>query len=120
MRHYGPRLQRLGFTPRDGEPPLDALLRPTLIGELGYLGDPRVVAEGQRLLAAWQTDPKAIPGSLKESWLNVIARNATPANWDALRAIARRTRGTVERRRCTRCSAAPPTRRSPGARSTCR
>ena len=97
LGHYGPRLQRLGFTPRDVEPPLVALLRPRLISELGYLGDPAVVAEGQRLLAAWQTDPKAIPGSLKESWLNVIARNATPANWDALRATARRTPGTVER-----------------------
>jgi len=93
----GPRLQRLGFTPRDGEAPLHALLRPTLIRELGYLGDPRVVAEGQRLLAAWQTDPNAIPGSLKESWLRVIARNATAQNWDALRAIANRTHGTVER-----------------------
>ncbi len=97
LNHYGPRLQRLGFTPRGGEPPLDALLRPNLISELGNLGDPAVVAEGQRLLAAWQRDPNAIPGSLKQSWLNVIARNATPGNWDALRAIARRTQGTVER-----------------------
>lgn len=97
LAHYGPRLERLGFVPRAGEPPLDALLRPTLISELGYFGDPSVVAEGQRLLAAWRTDPNAIPGSLKESWLKVIARNATPQDWDAMRAIARRARGTVER-----------------------
>jgi aminopeptidase N len=97
LRDYGPRLQRLGFTPRDGEPPLDALLRPTLIQELGNLGDPSVVNEGQRLLAAWQKDPNAIPGSLKESWLRVIARNATPATWEVLHGIASRTHGTVER-----------------------
>ncbi len=97
LGRYGPRLERLGFVPREGEPALDALLRPTLITELGYLGDPRVVAEGHRLLAAWQNDPNAIPGSLKESWLRVIARNATPQHWDTLRAIARRTQGTVER-----------------------
>jgi aminopeptidase N len=97
IRDYGPRLERLGFVPREGEPPLDALLRPSLIAELGTVGDPRVVREGQRLLAALQSDPNAIPGSLKESWLRVIARNATPATWDALRRIAQRTQGTVER-----------------------
>ena len=97
LRDYGPRLERLGFVPRDGEPPLDALLRPSLIQNLGDIGDPRVVNEGQRLLAAWQTDPNAIPGSLKESWLRVIARNATPATWETLHRIAARTRGTVER-----------------------
>jgi aminopeptidase N len=97
MREYGPRLERLGFLPRDGEPPLDALLRPSLIQELGDVGDPRVVNEGQRLLAAWQKDPNAIPGSLKESWLRVIARNATPATWETLHKIAAGTHGTVER-----------------------
>ena len=64
---------------------------------LGDLGDPRVVNEGQRLLAAWQKDPTAIPGSLKESWLRVVARNATPATWDTLHRIAAGTHGTVER-----------------------
>jgi aminopeptidase N len=97
LRDYWPRLQRLGFVPRAGEPPLDALLRPTLIQALGDLSDPRMVAEGQRLFAAWQTDPSAIPGSLKESWLRVIARNATPETWDTLHRIAARTHGTVER-----------------------
>ena len=97
MREYEPRLERLGFTPREAEPPLDALLRPSLIEELGDVGDPRIVNEGQRLLAALEKDPKAIPGSLKESWLRVIARNATPATWETLHRIAARTHGTVER-----------------------
>ena len=97
MRDFWPRLQRLDFAPRDGEPPLDALLRPVLIQQLGDVGDPRVVNEGQRMLGAWQKDPNAIAGSLKESWLRVIARNATPATWDALHRIASRTNGTVER-----------------------
>ncbi len=97
IRKFGPRLERLGFVPREGEPPLDALLRPSLIQELGTVGDPRVVDEGRRLLAALEKDPGAIPGSLKESWLRVIARNATPATWDTLHRIAKRTQGTVER-----------------------
>ena len=94
---YSPRLKALGFTPRAGEPPLDTLLRQSLIGQLGRIGDPRVVAEGERLFAAWQKDRAAIPGPLKETWLAVIARNATPANWDAIHRIAGETRGSVER-----------------------
>ena len=81
---YWPRLQQLGFTPRDGEAPLDSLLRAALIADLGYLGEPHVIAESRRLLAAWQRDPKAIPGSLKDSWLGVVARNADAPTWEAL------------------------------------
>ena len=94
---YGPRLQAIGLTPREGEPPIDALLRPTLISTLGKIGDPMVVAEANRLLAAWVKDRNAIPGSLKSTWLGVAADNATPATWEALHAAARTTQGQVER-----------------------
>jgi aminopeptidase N len=97
VRAYGPRLQHLGFAQRAGEPAVDALLRPTLIGTLGKYRDPRVLAEASRLFAAWKTDPNAIPGSLKSTWLAVIARNADAATWGALHERARATTGTVER-----------------------
>ena len=96
-RLYGPRLQQLGFVPRTGEPAVDALLRGTLIGTLGKFKDPAVVAEANRLFAVWQTDPSAIPGSLKQTWLRVIARNADEATWNALHAKAQATSGSVER-----------------------
>jgi len=41
--------------------------------------------------------PDAIPGSLKSTWLGVIARNADAATWDAIHERARATTGTVER-----------------------
>jgi len=94
---YGPRLQQLGFVPRDGEPAVDAILRTTLIGTLGKYRDPSVLAEGSRLFAAWKTNPDAIPGSLKSTWLGVIARNADAATWDAIHERARATTGSVER-----------------------
>jgi aminopeptidase N len=96
-RLYGPRLQQLGFVPRSGEPAVDALLRGTLIGTLGKFKDPGVLAEAHRLFAAWQIDPNAIPGSLKQTWLRVIARNADEATWNALHARAQATTGSVER-----------------------
>ena len=60
-----------------------------LIGALGKYRDPRVLAEASRLFAAWKTDPNAIPGSLKATWLGVIARNADAATWEAIHARAK-------------------------------
>lgn len=97
LERFGPRLRQLGFSPRAGEPALDASLRPALIESLGHLGSPEVKAEGERLLAALRNDPGAIPGSLKATWLGVLGRNADAATWDSLRALARSTKGTVER-----------------------
>jgi aminopeptidase N len=97
IRVYGPRLQQLGFSPRNGEPAVDALLRSTLIATLGQFKDPAVLAEANRLFAAWQTDPNAIPGSLKQTWLGVVARNANEATWNAIHAKAQAATGSVER-----------------------
>ena len=97
MYAYGPRLQQLGFTPKAGEPAADAVLRPVLIGTLGKYRDAAVVAEASRLFVAWKINQDAIPGSLKSTWLGVIARNADAATWEAIHARARATTGTVER-----------------------
>jgi aminopeptidase N len=96
-RTYGPRMRELGFVPRQGEPATDTLLRGTLISTLGKMRDPAVLAEANRLFAAWQTDPNAIPGPLKQTWLGVVARNADAATWNALHAKAEATTGAVER-----------------------
>jgi aminopeptidase N len=97
IRTYGPRFEQLGFVPRAGENPTETLLRSTMISRLGKLGDPRTVAEARRLFTAWQTDPDAIPGSLKQTWLGVVARNADAATWEAIHAKARAATGAVER-----------------------
>ena len=96
-RLYGPRLQQLGFVPRAGEPATDAVLRNTLIRALGLIGDPAVTAEAHRLFAAWQSNPNAIPGSLRTTWLQVIARNADEATWNAIHARAQTTTSALEK-----------------------
>src|SRR6185437_1272806 len=55
-RIYGPRLDQLGFVPKEGEPATDALLRTGLISTLGKFKDPKVLAEANRLFAQWQSD----------------------------------------------------------------
>ena len=96
-RIYGARLDQLGFAPKTDEPATDSLLRGTLISTLGKFKDPKVIAEANRLFAAWQSNSNAIPGSLKQTWLGVIARNADQATWNALHAKAAAATGAVER-----------------------
>jgi puromycin-sensitive aminopeptidase len=94
---YGPRLQQLGFAPRAGEPALDAVLRTTLLSTLGKFKDQGVLAEANRLFAAWQNNPNAIPGSLKQTWLGIVARNADEPMWNILHARAQAATGFAER-----------------------
>jgi hypothetical protein len=92
-RRFAPLLARIGTAPRTGEPVLDATLRPALIAGLGVIGDPTVKAEAKRLFAS----PATIPGSLKATWLGVVAKNADAATWDQLHVLAKGTSGAVER-----------------------
>jgi aminopeptidase N len=88
-----PALRRLGWAPRAGETASDAVLRDTLIADLGQLGDPAVVAEANRRFAA--NDPSATAGPLRETILGVVALNADAATWDRLRAMARDERNPL-------------------------
>ena len=94
---YKPRLEALGFEPKDGESLPDADLRATLIAGFGTMGDPQVVAEARRRFAQLATNPKAMDGPLKTTWLNIVARNATRAEWDAIRKMAAASNSAVER-----------------------
>ena len=93
----GARLREIGFVPRAGEAAVEAVVRPTLITELGKVGDPTVVNEANRLFASWIRDRNAIPGSIKSAWLGVAALNANAATWAELRNAASGAQGQVER-----------------------
>jgi len=83
-----PLLTKVGWAARPGEPDSIAILRGELIGALGGLGDPDVVAEATRRFKADKTDPSAIPGPLRKTILGVVARQADAATWDAIHAQA--------------------------------
>lgn len=94
---YKPRLMALGFEPKAGESLPDADLRSTLIAGFGAMGDVDVVAEARRRFGLLASDPKAMDGPLKTTWLNIVARNATRADWDAVRTLAAASNSGVER-----------------------
>jgi aminopeptidase N len=98
VRHYasirlGPAQRRLGWAPRAGESASDSVLRGDLIGTLGRLADPVVVAEANRRFAT--NDPSATTGPLRQTILGVVALNADAATWERLRAMARDERNPL-------------------------
>ena len=94
---WKPRLDALGFDPRASDALPDADLRATLVEVLGHLGEPSVLAEAHRRFAALDTDPYALDGPLKQNWLTIVARTATPAEWDKLAHLAQTSTSTVAR-----------------------
>ena len=92
-----PRLQALGYQPRADEALVEANLRASLIAALGKMGDPAVLEQARSRFAQLAHDPHAMDGPLKTTWLDIIGRNATPADWQQLMQLAERTRSPAER-----------------------
>ena len=59
--------------------------------------DPRVLAEANRLFAAWQSDRNAIPGSLKADLARSDCAQCRRADLDILHAKAQAATSAVER-----------------------
>jgi hypothetical protein len=92
-----PRLQQLGFDPKEGESVADLSLRSQLVATLGAMEVPEVVAEARRRFARLANDPTALDGPLKTTWLNIVSSNASTADWDLIRRLAARSGSSVER-----------------------
>ncbi len=88
-KRFGPVLQKIGMVPIAGETALDENLRNALIKKLGSMGDATVLQEARRLFAALDTNPAALDGPLRTSWLNVIAYNADQADWNKIRQLGK-------------------------------
>ncbi|MEO0030709.1 MAG: hypothetical protein RIS94_467 [Pseudomonadota bacterium] len=94
---WKPRLTALGLEPRADEVMPDAALRSSLIGGFGAMGDPQVLAEARQRFALLQANPKALDGPLKTTWLGIVARHATRAEWDRIAALAAGSGSAVEK-----------------------
>jgi len=92
-----PVMKRVGFEAQPNESPLVTNLRETLVGRLGYSGDPDVAAKARVYVAALASNPNAIPPAIRAPILGVYAANATPTEWDALLAITKAEKNPVTR-----------------------
>jgi len=88
-----PILDRLGWSPRANERANDAVLRGEILGTMGFLRDPAVVAEANRRFDA--NDPSVTAGPLRQTILGIVAYNADAARWERLRVMARDERNPL-------------------------
>ena len=84
---FGPALDKLDMKQDVSDSTLDANLRSALISTLGYMGDAKVVGEARRLFNALDSNPAALDGPLRTTWLGVVAQNADQAAWNKLRKL---------------------------------
>ncbi|HEX2164272.1 MAG TPA: M1 family metallopeptidase, partial [Thermoanaerobaculia bacterium] len=83
----GPALDRVGTTPRPGEPEDVTLLRPQLLARLGGDGaDPEVRAFAAAQARAYVADPGSVDPSIAGTVLSIAAVEGNAALFDAYRA----------------------------------
>ena len=92
-----PALIAMGYDPRPTDSAQTPILRQELVGALGAMGNPVVLAEARRRFDLLPTDPTALDGPLKNIWLGIVAANADQATWTRLRAMANAATAQLER-----------------------
>ena len=92
-----PVFDRVGWVQTPGQPDNAALARETLIATLGKLEDPAVLAAARRRFDGWLADPASLPATIRRPVMSVVARTATPAQWQRLRERAVAAKNPLER-----------------------
>lgn len=86
---FSGELRRLGFDPKAGEKSNDAILRNSLLSTLGNMGNATVRAEANRRFALLDSNPNALDGPMRSTWLGIVARNADKTVWDKIHMLAK-------------------------------
>ena len=94
-----PVLARIGYDAKAGEPTTVTNLRETLIARLGEAGDPVAAARARVYVAAYRTNPAAIPTGIRNAVFGTYAANATVPEWEALLALEKAETSPVARNR---------------------
>jgi aminopeptidase N len=92
-----PVFDRVGWLPGEGEIQAVALLREFLIKTLGRLRDPATIAGARERFARAPKDPAAMPASIHDAVLEVVAKHADFKTWEEIRARAKSAQDPAER-----------------------
>jgi aminopeptidase N/DNA-binding beta-propeller fold protein YncE len=91
-----PVFARVGWDPRPGESDNLTTLRGTLLDTLAEADDESVIGEARKRFQQLAGDPGALQGETRSAVLKIVALHADPAAWEALHALARDSRSTLE------------------------
>lgn len=94
-----PMFARVGWDARPNDRSNDLIVRDTLIRALGILGDPDVIAEARRRVAAFDANPALLPGSIRDAAFRAYAANASAAQHQDLIARAASEQNFIAKRR---------------------
>ena len=86
-----PTFATLGWEPKTNEPPNAGRLRASLIGALGYLNDPEIIAGCRERFQKYLAHPESLPPDLRAPVLAVVGRYADEKTWDKLHELGLKT-----------------------------
>ena len=78
-----PAVERLGWSPKEGEPELESQLRGELIAALGTLAEDRACQEqARRHYAAYEKDPKSVDRNLVPALVSITAHTGDVSDYE--------------------------------------
>ena len=92
-----PTLDALSFNPKSDESPTAALLRASLIQELGILGDKEVIATCRERFSNYVKDPSSVPPDLRAPILAIAIRYGDATTWQKVHELGMKTTSTEEK-----------------------
>ena len=86
-----PTFATLGWEPKPDEPPNAGRLRASLIGALGHLNDPEIIAGCRERFEKYLAHPASLPPDLRAPVLAVVGRYADEKTWNKLHELGLKT-----------------------------
>ena len=86
-----PTFATLGWEPKPNEPPNVGRLRASLIGALGQLNDPEIIAGCRERFEKYLAHPASLPPDLRAPVLAVVGRYADEKTWNKLHELGLKT-----------------------------
>jgi aminopeptidase N len=86
-----PTFATLGWEPKPDEPPNAGRLRASLIGALGHLNDPEVIAGCRERFEKYLAHSESLPPDLRAPVLAVVGRYADEKTWNKLHELGLKT-----------------------------
>ena len=86
-----PTFATLGWEPKPNEPPNAGRLRASLIGALGHLNDPEIIAGCRERFEKYLAHPASLPPDLRAPVLAVVGRYADEKTWNKLHELGLKT-----------------------------
>ncbi len=98
-RVLAPLAARIGWDAKLGEDASVSTLRTTLLGALGRFGDAATVAEARTRFVRVLADPASLDPGQRRAVIAIVARNATPQEFDQLAAMVHANPDPLQRQR---------------------